>query len=138
MARGGELGLPRSRRGGGVRHQPSNCGARRAVERPVGASLSRARAWRDRRLWPECALDVQRHRRDRELRRDLRAQPRPEDAARDGARAQQALERRGPDVLAAIPVVRTRWTPRVVGKTLAIGIVAAALWWVGCTTQRHL
>jgi general L-amino acid transport system permease protein len=34
--------------------------------------------------------------------------------------------------------VRMRWTPRVVGQAVALGVVVAALWWLGRNTQTNL
>src|SRR5947209_7653574 len=138
MARGRELGLSRAGAGGRIRHHQGERRTRGSDHGSVDSSVPRARGRYHRRLWPECALDVQCHCRDRELRGDLRAQSRPQDSTWDGSRLEQALERGWPHVLTAVPIVSTRRNARVAMQAVGLGIMAAAIWWMARNTQTNL
>src|SRR6185312_8958500 len=139
VARDRELGVPRTRTSGRVRHRSAERVAIRADHRSIHSPFPRIGAGRDRRTRTRPAVDAARDRKGRQLQGYLRSQSRTRDAAQDRSRTQQTVDGRRPALLAAVSVMRPPSLRRdAVLQGLGLGLTAAVVWWLARNTGASL
>ena len=84
--------------------RPTSTSRRRPTRIPASSASSASSRGHRQAPRPRRGVGLSDRQAGRQLRRDLRAQPRPEDAARAAARRQQSVDQGRPDVRAADPL----------------------------------